>query len=394
MRNVNHTENIDFSAAVKTKFIKLFSDESFTFDSGEQLMNIDIAYQTYGKLNDSGNNAILICHALTGNAHAAGKVKEEELENSISYTYLYKYNKMYLDKPGWWDPLIGKGKTFDTDKYFVICSNILGSCYGSSGPASINTASGKPYQRDFPPVSVRDMVKIQKSLLEHLGISKLLTVAGGSLGGMQVLEWAAMYPEMLESIIPIATSAAHSPWAMALNKTAKEAICNDPEWRNGYYENQPINGLSLARKIAMISYRSYVSFERKFGRKIQHTEKNKNVYSIESYLDYQGEKLVKRFDANTYLYLADAMDSHDLGRDRGSIENILENIETQALCIGIDSDILYPAEEQKYIAGNLRNSEYREINSPHGHDAFLIEFDQLERIIKPFLSKIKKLAGK
>ncbi len=371
-----------------TKFIKLFSEEPFEFDSGERLKNIEVAYQTYGTLNSSRSNAILICHALTGNAHAAGIITEEELKNSTDYEFLYKYNEMYLNKPGWWDALIGKGKVFDTDKYFVICSNILGSCYGTSGPASNTNNSSNKFGMHFPSVTVRDMVKVQQELIRYLNVNKIVAAVGGSLGGMQVLEWAALYPELLNSIIPIATSPAHSAWAVALNKTAKDAITNDVEWKDGNYTSQPVKGLSLARQIAMVSYRAFNSFNSKFGREIQNTPYNSKKFQVESYLDYQGNKLVNRFDANTYLYLANAMDMHDIGRNRGSVEDVLKNIDIPALCIGIDSDILYPAQEQRYIANHLSNSIYKEIKSPHGHDAFLIEFDQLESYIKPFLDEL------
>jgi homoserine O-acetyltransferase len=205
---------------------------------------------------------------------------------------------------------------------------------------------------------------------------------------MQVLEWALMYPDFLQSIIPIATSAAHSAWAMSLNKAAKEAIISDPNWNGGNYKEQPAAGLSLARQIAMISYRAFPSFNQKFGRKIQNGIEDRKQFQIESYLDYQGEKLIKRFDANTYLYLANAMDMHDVGKDRGTIEEVLGSITIPSMCVGIDSDVLYPAEEQKDIAEKLSNSIYKEISSPHGHDAFLIEFDQLEAIIKPFILEL------
>ncbi|NOX19198.1 MAG: homoserine O-acetyltransferase [Chlorobi bacterium] len=378
--------NVDCLIEANTEFVSLFADEPFEFESGERLNEITVAYQTYGKLNADGENAILICHALTGNAHAAGAITDWEINNARKHEFLYKYNKMFKGKPGWWDPLIGKGKTFDAEKYFIISPNILGSCYGTSGPASLNPNSGAKYRTSFPKVTVRDMVKLQKKLLDKLGVARLLTAVGGSLGGMQVLEWAALYPDFLRSVIPIAASASHSAWAMSLNKAAKDAITSDPVWNDGNYQVQPARGLALARQIAMISYRSFNSFSQKFGREL-HAGKDK--FQIESYLDYQGAKLVERFDANAYLYLADAMDMHDLGKNRGAVKDVLRSIETPALCVGIDSDILYPAEEQKQIAENLKTAYYKEIKSIHGHDAFLIEFDRLAEIIKPFLETIE-----
>jgi len=370
----------------KTEFENLFSQsDPLHLDCGAELESVTVAYQSYGKLNNDKSNVILINHALTGNAHAAGTIDENEIVNSKHFERLQAYNEMFKDKEGWWAPLIGPGKAFDTNKYFVICSNILGSCYGTTGPVSLDEKTNSIYGTDFPKVTVRDMIKVQKALIDKLGISKIQLTAGGSLGGMQVLEWAIMYPDLFERIMPIATSAGHSAWAIGLNEASRNAIKNDPEWNNGNYKNQPEKGIGLARKIAMISYRSFDSFNEKFGRELRSINKTEKIFEIESYLNYQGKKLTKRFDANTYLYLSEAMDSHDVGKDRGGIKTALSMIKAKTKCIGINSDILYPAAEQKEIMNQIPNSEYAEINSMHGHDSFLIEFDQLDKIIKEFL---------
>ncbi len=370
----------------KTSFRKLYSKEvPLKLGSGKSLDSVSVAYQTFGKLNKNKTNVILINHALTGNAHVAGIITEEELQNSKTIPQLYKYNKMYFGKEGWWSPLIGKRKAIDTQKHFVICPNVLGSCYGTTGPASKNHSTKKLYRMNFPEVTVRDMVRVQKALLDSFGITKIKMAIGGSLGGMQVLEWASMYADFVESIMPIATSAAHSPWAIGLNEASRNAIINDPKWNKGNYKKQPEAGLKLARKIAMLTYRSYDSFNKKFGRKINLSQKRENYFEVESYLDYQGNKLTKRFDANTYLYLSKAMDLHDIGKDRGGVKKVLKNIKCKTNCVGINSDILYPAKEQKEMASYIPKATYSEIDSPHGHDAFLIEFEQLEKIIRKFL---------
>lgn len=366
---------------VQTKFVTLFDESNPLYmDIGEYLSPVTVAFETYGELNAEGTNAILVCHALTGSAHAAGYSSEDP--KSI----------------GWWDSFIGEGKPLDTSKYFVICANFLGGCYGTTGSISTNPHTGRPYGMLFPQMTVRDMVRVQKSLIVYLGVKKLKTVIGGSLGGMQVLEWALLYPELVESIIPIATSARHSAWSIGLNDIARQAIMNDPDWRNGnYYDvGQPQKGLSLARQIAMVSYRSEKEFELRFGRERQkkngtpatyHFEQD-NLFQVESYLRYQGKKLVDRFDANTYLYISRAMDLHDITIGRGTVDEVLGSISLPVLAIGIDSDILYPAREQKEIARRIPRSMYREISSPYGHDAFLIEFEQMEKHVRTFLSSL------
>jgi homoserine O-acetyltransferase len=375
--------------SARTQFVNLYNERNpFYLESGETLQEVDVAYQTYGELNTSGTNAILVCHALTGNAHAAGTIDEAELENSKGHEFLFKYNKMNLHNLGWWDSLIGQGKVFDTEKYFVICSNFLGGCYGTTGPTSFNKKTGKQYRMTFPQYSVRDMVKIQKELLDTLGVRELVTVTGGSLGGMQALEWAIMFPDFMKSVIPIATAAQHSAWAIAFNTLSRQVILNDAGWQSGNYLEQP-KGLAAARIAAMISYRAPEDFNQKFGRETDEESENPldTKFQIENYLLYQGEKLVKRFDANTYLYITNTMDSHDVAAQRRSLEESLGRISAKCLSIGISSDILYPPDEQKSIASQIKEAEYEEIDSPFGHDAFLIEFEQVSNFITKFFHK-------
>jgi homoserine O-acetyltransferase len=340
---------------------------------GGLLRQLAVSYETYGELSAKGDNAILVCHALTGSAHAAGRYQQEAV-------------------PGWWDPLIGPGKAIDTRKYFVICSNVLGGCYGTTGPTSLNPETGRPYRLDFPRYTIRDMVAVQRRLIDALGVRALKAVIGGSMGGMQVLEWACMYPELVGSIIPIAIGARHSAWAIGLNAVARRAIMSDPDWQQGNYslEAQPERGLGLARAIAMLSYRSMESLEAKFGRQRISEARSllEDSFEIQSYLAYQGVKLVRRFDANTYLYLTSAMDDYDLSEGRGRLAEVLARLTMPALIIGIDSDVLYPEREQLELVNHLPSAHYARIRSPHGHDAFLIEFPQLAVRIRRFLEAL------
>ncbi|HQV31300.1 MAG TPA: homoserine O-acetyltransferase [Calditrichia bacterium] len=370
----------EYELPSRSQRVALFSPEDpLILSSGERLEKVEVAYQTYGRLNERGDNAILICHALTGSAHVSdcGFPEPSPLGE------------------GWWNQLVDEGRPVDPRHDFVICSNFLGSCYGTTGPVSVNPRSGTNYGPDFPEIDVRDMVRVQKRLLEHLGVARIRCALGGSLGGMQVLEWCAMYPEMVRSAVVIATSAAHSAWAIGFNESARQAILGDPAWQGGRYREQPAQGLALARTIAMISYRSQVSYQERFGRgemapgdprQVADPAGGPSAWQIENYLRYQGEKLVKRFDANTYLTITRAMDRHDLGRDRGGVEAALAAFPMPVLCVGISSDVLYPPHEQRQIARHIPHAQYAEIQSEHGHDAFLIEFEQLNELVEAFLA--------
>lgn len=351
---------------------------SFTLESGAVLPSLEIAYTTHGTLNSEGTNALIVCHGLTGNAHA----RDATLPSGETI-------------PGWFNSVIGPGRGLDTDRFFVIASNILGSCNGTTGPASNNPVTGRPYRIEFPQMTIRDMVNAQKLLMDHLGVHRIVTVVGGSIGGMQALEWAVMYPAMVDTIVPIATSAQHSAWCIGISEAQRLAIMSDPEWRGGYYTEQPARGLALARSIAMISYRSQPSFERRFGRRetaegdgherVRLFQTIPLTFSVQSYLRYQGQKLVDRFDANAYIYLTRAMDLHNLGAGRGMVRDVLGNLKARVLSVGISSDILYPTAEQQEIAAAVPSGQYCELQSVHGHDAFLIEFDWLNVQLKSFL---------
>ncbi len=353
-------------------------EDPLRLQHGGILPSVAVAYEEYGERNAAGDNTVLVCHALTGSAHAAGVGDREEV-------------------PGWWDPLIGPGKAIDTDRFHVLCTNVLGGCYGTTGPSSLDPSTGRPYGPTFPRYTVRDMVEVQKRLLDRLEIGSVRAVVGGSMGGMQVLEWGVMYPEMVRGLVPIAIGARHSAWAIGLNEVARRAIMSDPAWQGGTYriDQQPEVGLGLARAIAMLTYRSHASVEGRFGRE-RFDNKHSNgqaagsvleaPFEIASYLAYQGVKLVKRFDANTYLYLTLAMDDYDIGEGRGGVDAVLSKLTMPALVLGIDTDVLYPEAEAKALAERLPSARYARIVSPHGHDAFLIEFDQVSAHLRRFLA--------
>lgn len=356
--------------------------EPLALEGGRTLKDVTLAYETYGSLNREKNNAVLICHALTGDAHAAGWHEGDR-------------------KPGWWDSVIGPGKALDTEKYFVICSNVLGGCRGSTGPASFDPETGKPYGMNFPVISIADMVRAQNKLVEHLGISKLFAVVGGSMGGMQVLQWCVSFPEMIEKAIAIATTASSSPQQIAFDEVGRLAIMSDPDWRGGdYYQESgkttprpPAHGLALARMIGHITYLSEEAMQRKFGRKLRDKESYgfdfSEDFQVQSYLHHQGLSFTERFDANSYLYITKAVDYFDLSKN-GSLREGLREVKASVLVISVSSDWLYPPYQSKELAAALSAAEvdvtYREIDSPYGHDAFLLEGGQLNYIIQNFLS--------
>ncbi len=364
---------------VKTEYFTFAEPpEEMILESGDRLGPITLAYETYGTLNDDKSNAILIEHALSGSAHAAGKHHPDD-----------KY-------PGWWDEYIGPGKPFDSDKYFIICSNVIGGCSGSTGPASINPATGRPYALDFPMVTIKDMVNAQFHLVKSFGIKKLLAVAGGSMGGMQALQWSVSYPEMVNSCIAIATSAYLSAQGIAFNEVGRQAIFNDPSWNEGNYygKDVPAAGLSLARMIGHITYLSEKHMHEKFGRNFQDTSKTSrrinSEFTVESYLHHQGIKFVERFDANSYVYITRAIDYFDMQEDySGDLAAAFEDANANYLIISFTTDWLYPSDSAKQIVKALRvsgkNVNYTDIVTDNGHDAFLLPGELLEKNITNFL---------
>lgn len=366
---------------VETKFFSFAQPPNeMVLKSGIKLGPITLAYETYGKLNAAKSNAILIFHALTGDAHAAGFHKDAK-------------------KPGWWDGMIGPGKAFDTDKYFIISSNCLGSCKGSTGPTSINPATGKPYGLSFPVVTIEDMVVAQRKLIEYLEIPQLLSVAGGSMGGLQALKWAIMYPKMVKSVIAVATNHRHTAQQIALHEVCRQAIMSDPEWCGGDYYGKtlPARGMALSRMIGHITYMSEKSMDEKFGRKLIGKEKLGYDFStdfeVENYLKYRGDSFVQRFDANSYLYLTKALDYFDLAEE-GNLNTVFKNTKSHFLVIAFTSDWLYPAYQSKEFVKALKlgglDVSYIEINTNYGHDAFLVEIEGQSHLVKHFLTRMEK----
>ena len=369
--------------------VGIVETKSFTFaappgglalECGDTLGPVTLAYETYGTLDAERSNAVLILHALSGDAHAAGCHADDT-------------------RVGWWDIMIGPGKAFDTDRYFVICANCLGGCTGSTGPSSTNPATGRCYAMDFPVITIGDMVKAQKALVEHLGIGKLLAVAGGSMGGMEALEWVTAYPDSVRAAIPIATTSHLSAQGIAFNEVGRQAIMADPDWKGGnYYDGEPPNrGLAIARMIGHITYLSDESMRKKFGRRLQDRKELSfdflTDFQVESYLHHQGDIFTQRFDANSYLYITKAIDYFDLAeKGGGSLDRALANVTASFLIIAFSSDWLYPAYQNKEIAYALRahNLEvsYCVLDSSYGHDAFLLESTHQTHLISHFLRHI------
>lgn len=367
------------------KTLGIVRTRSFTFahppdemilESGEKLGPINVAYETYGTLNAERSNAILVLHALSGDAHAAGFHEGET-------------------KPGWWDDMIGPDKAFDTDRYFVICSNVLGGCKGTTGPSSINPKTGKPYGLHFPVIAISDMVRVQKHLVDHLGIERLLAVAGGSMGGMQALEWLVSYPERIESAIVISTAGKHSPQQIAFHEVGRQAIMADPHWNGGNYYGcmLPAKGLAVARMVGHITYMSDISMAQKFRRyaRGERLHKFSAGCEVEDYLHARGTHFVKRFDANSYLYITRAIDSFDLSRGRDLAE-AFRGLRKKVLLLAFKSDWLYPPSQTREIVRACKqagvDTTYCEIESTYGHDAFLLEIEEQTHLIRHFLKRV------
>ena len=333
-------------------------NQSIKLESGETLPELKIAYSTLGQLNAAKDNVIWVCHALTANSEV----------------------------PLWWDGLIGEGKFYNPAEHFIVCANVIGSCYGSSGPLEINPATNKPYYLSFPLFTIRDMVTAHELLRAHLGIQSIHTCIGGSLGGQQAMEWAIEKPELIQNLVLLATNAVHSPWGIAFNESQRMAIAADPTWRNESPDAGQL-GMKAARAIALLSYRNYNTYEYSQSE----TDTNKaDHFKASSYQNYQGEKLVKRFNCHSYWYLSKAMDGHNVGRNRGGVQKALGLIKSKTLVIGIKTDILFPVTEQVTLAENIHAAIYNQIDSIFGHDGFLIETAQITESINNFYASQKQ----
>lgn len=362
------------------------ADQSLRLESGEAIGPWQIAYQTYGELNAAKSNAILLCHALTGDQHVAN-------QNPVT------------GKPGWWETMVGPGKPYDTNRFFVICANVLGSCLGTSGPASIHPNTGKAYALEFPVVTIKDMVAAQARLVDYLGIDSLFCVAGGSMGGMQVLQWAASFPERVFSAMPIATAAKHSAQNIAFHEVGRQAVMADPEWRHGRYLEEgtrPEKGLAVARMAAHITYLSEQALHRKFGRNFQDraapTFSFDADFEVESYLRHQGRSFVERFDANSYLFLTRAMDYFDLAKDHGDVlAHAFKGTKTRFCVASFTSDWLFPTSDSRAIVHALNAAgasvSFVEIDTDKGHDAFLLDVPELFDTTRGFIDSAARARG-
>ncbi|MCC5794124.1 MAG: homoserine O-acetyltransferase [Chromatiales bacterium] len=348
-------EKLHTAAELSTQTQLACWEAPFRLESGTMLPGLVLAFRTWGRLNPSGDNAVLVCHALSGSA----------------------------DADEWWPGLFGTGRALDPERDFIICSNILGGCYGTSGPLHPHPDDGLPWGSRFPEVTIRDIVRAQAMLVDRLGVRRLALVLGASLGGMQVLEWAAMFSGRIERMAPIGVSGRHSAWCIGLNEAQRQAIFADPQWKDGRYAPGPgpTGGLAVARMMAMCSYRSWYNFEARFGRRLQ---PDQPLFQVASYLRHQGKKLQQRFDPCSYVRITQAMDSHDLGRGRGDYRDVLRDLSVPALVISISSDILYPPQEQRELADHLQEAIYHRLMSPAGHDGFLIETDALNDLLVRF----------
>ena len=385
--------------AVETRYLDL--PKAVALDCGRELYPVRVAYETYGVLSARRDNAILVCHALSGDAHAAGFSKEAAQQSTRDGFGADERDGEAGKGLGWWDGMIGPGKAFDTDRYFVISTNLLGGCRGTTGPSSPNPATGRPYGPDFPVITVADMVRTERAFLEELGIERLAAVAGGSLGGMQAFEWAIMFPDQVDAVVAIASTHALHPQGVAWNAIAREAIMRDPAWQEGRYygtHDAPNAGLGVARMIGHVTYLSAAALDDKFGRRLQFAQDvrytiDEPEFEVESYLRHQADSFVRRFDANTYLYTSRALTYFDLAREhgRGSLARALERVRARTLLISFSSDWLYPPSGARDIDGALRGlgkpAELHVIDAPYGHDCFLLEEAQQTPIIRHFLQE-------
>jgi homoserine O-acetyltransferase len=383
---------------VETQFLDL--PQPVRLDCGRGLHPVRIAYETYGRLAPARDNVILVCHALSGDAHAAGYSRSAPAAGTRDGFGADERDAAGSASLGWWDGMIGPGKAFDTERFFVVSTNLLGGCRGTTGPSSTNPATGRAYGSDFPVITVADMVRAQRAFLRELGIERLAVVAGGSLGGMQALEWAVLYPDAVDAIVPIASTHALRPQGVAWNAIARSSITADPDWQNGHYHGTgraPTRGMGVARMVGHVTYLSAVALGRKFGRRLQFSDDVRYVlaepeFAVESYLRHQADSFVKRFDANTYLYTSRALTYFDLARQYGggSLVEALRAVRARTLLIAFSSDWLYPPGDSEEIAAALRvagkSVQLEIIDAPYGHDCFLLEEAKQTPMIREFLA--------